>query len=164
MTYVSNLRELVGHIPLELPGTGLIVFRKDDSKLYFLLQYRSNDDSYGLLGGGIELYEPYRECANRELHEESGLFTQEENFKLQEVYAGPKHVTVHPNKDVVVHTVVVFSIDYSKCSFDDGKLDQETKALVWFDLDGIKELLAQNLVFPNNAPILEDLVDGNFHF
>lgn len=164
MAYVSKLRKLVGHMPLQLPGTGLIVFRKVDSKYYFLLQYRSKDNSYGLLGGGIEPLETYRECANRELHEESGLFSQEKNFKLQEVYAGPRHVTVHPNKDVVLHTVVVYTVDYSKCSLDDIKLDQETQYLAWFDLDEIKELLAQNLIFPNNAPILEDLIDGNFHF
>ena len=164
MTYVQNLRKLVGHMPLELPGTGLIIFKKCGDKLYYLLQHRTDNGKFGLLGGGIELHETYRHCANRELYEESGLFTQEEEFKLQDVYAGERHITIHPNGDEVHHTVVVFSIDYYKCSYDTGELDNESKGVVWCDEDTIKELLAQNKVFPNNAPILEDLIDGKFHF
>ena len=163
MTYARKLRELVGHMPLELPGTGIIIYRKEGKNTFFLLQHRADNDLYGLLGGGIELNESYRECANRELYEESGLFAQEEDFVLQEVYAGKKHITVYPNGDVVHHTVVVFSIDYSMCSCERGGLDQETKELAWFDSEEIKELLAQNKVFPNNAPILEDLIEGMFH-
>ena len=161
--YTKTLRELVGHIPLELPGTGLIIYRKEGEKVFFLLQHRSDNDLYGLLGGGIELFETYRECANRELYEESGLFSDEKDFVLQEVYAGKRHITIYPNGDEVHHTVVVFAIDYSKCSCDKGAVDQESKEVVWFDVAGIEELLARNLVFPNNAPILEDLVDEKFN-
>lgn len=164
MSYISELRKLVGNIPLELPGTGIIVVKKVASCTYFLLQKRSDTEQYGLLGGGIELEETYRECAVRELFEEAGLVASEESFKLQEVYAGRNHVTVRPNGEIVYHTVVVYSVDFNLCTKVDVVLDQETKELKWLCKEELKDLLENNLVFPNNAPILEDIIEGRFSF
>ena len=164
MSYISELRKLVGNIPLELPGTGIIVVKKVASCTYFLLQKRSDTEQYGLLGGGIELEETYRECAVRELFEEAGLVASEESFKLQEVYAGKRHVTVKPNGEIVYHTVVVYSVDFNLCTKVDVVLDQETKELKWLCKEELKDLLENNLVFPNNAPILEDIIEGRFSF
>ena len=164
MSYIKELRKLVGNMPLELPGTGIIVYERSCLKTTFLLQERSDFNKFGLIGGGIELDETYRQCAARELYEESGLIASEDSFTLQEVYAGPKHVTVRPNGEIVYHTIVVFSLDIHLCTKTDAELDQETKRLQWFDKEGINHLLKNNLVFPSNAPILEDIVEGKFSF
>ena len=72
MSYVSEMRALVGHRPLQLPGTGLIIYRtRADGKTEVLLQTRNDNGKIGLLGGGIELGESYEDCAIREVHEEA---------------------------------------------------------------------------------------------
>ena len=108
MSYVSELRSMVGHFPLQLPGTGVVLWRKSvDGEIEVLLQLRQDNDKFGLLGGGIELNETYEECALREVKEESGIEFSIQDLQLRGVYAGPKHITVKPNGDVIHHTVVV---------------------------------------------------------
>lgn len=165
MDYVKTLRSLVGNFPLELPGTGIIVYKREGASTFYLLQNRLDGNGVGLLGGGIELYETYRECAVRELYEESGILAEAEYFDLLDVYAGTRHITVYPSGDVVHHTVVVFSIDYDVCSHQEEVMStNETKSLEWFDASEISYLLQEGLIFPNNAPILEDLINGKFQF
>lgn len=162
MAYVSDLRKMIGNAPLELPGTGVIVYRKDSKETKFLVQHRADNDLFGLLGGGLELCETFRQCAKRELIEEANILCDVNDFILLEAYAGKEHVTIYPNGDVVHHSVIVFSIDYDRCVHLEWNNNPETKDLKWVTLGEIQDLLAKNLVFPNNAPILEDLVEGKF--
>lgn len=163
MSYVSDLRKLVGHRPLQLPGTGVLVWRMNQNgEVEVLLQLRSDHNKWGLLGGGIELDESYEECAVRELHQESGLITSEEKLRLLKVYAGPEHVTVHPNGDIVYHTVVLYSVRYDETTIDTGaSISSETKKLGWLTLSEIRALLeggAEAAFFHNNIPIIRDIV------
>ena len=53
MSYISELRQLVGHRPLQLPGTGVLVWRMNqEDEVEILLQLRSDHNKWGLLGGG----------------------------------------------------------------------------------------------------------------
>lgn len=165
MSYVSELRELVGHRPLQLPGTGVVIWRNCDSGVEVLLQLRTDHNKWGLIGGGIELYESYPECAIRELYEEAGYRAEEKNLELLNVYAGKDHVTIHPNMDVVVHTVVVYKIKFEHTMLDENKIiSKETKSLKWMTTPQVRELLndAEKNIFHNNIPIFRDIADGKF--
>lgn len=67
MTYVSELRNLVGHRPLLLAAAGVVVV---DDLGRWLLQRRVDDGLWGLLGGALELGESFEDAARRELFEE----------------------------------------------------------------------------------------------
>ncbi len=159
MSYVSEIRKIVGHIPLQLPGSGIIVHRDNKE---FLLQLRSDHNNYGLLGGGMENGEDFKECAIRELQEEACILANRNDLMLCDVYAGKNHRTVHPNQDIVYHIVVVYKLEYKKCTQLSGQYDSETKALKWFNIEELENLLYQGMIFPNNIPIIRDVLDGRF--
>lgn len=158
--YVLYARQYIKDRPLQVPGTGVIVYRTNSQgKQEVLLQLRRDFDQYGLPGGGIEIGETYQACAVNELLQETAYIANEEDLELVNVYAGPKHVTRYPNGDIVFHTVVAFKVEADKCKKAPHMFDmKETKKIVWATIEQIKDLLKQEKVFPNNIPILEDIV------
>lgn len=158
--YVPYVRRYIKKSPIQIPGTGVLVYRTNaEGKQEILLQLRSDFDQYGVPGGGIEIGETYQQCAVNELLQETAYIVKEDDLELVNVYAGPKHVTRYPNGDIVFHTVVVFKVEATKCRKAPHKFDKnETKKLEWATIDRIKELLQEDKVFPNNIPILEDVV------
>lgn len=94
MTYVSELRDLVGHRPLLLAAAGVVVV---DEAGRWLLQRRVDDGLWGLLGGALELGESFEDAARRELFEESGLTV--ESLHRLDVYSGPEFQLTYPNGD-----------------------------------------------------------------
>ena len=159
-SYVSYVRKYVRERPLQVPGTGVLVYRTNsDGEQEVLLQLRKDFNQYGVPGGGIEIGETYEQCAVNELLQETAYIDREEDLKLVNVYAGPRHITIYPNGDVVFHTIVVFKVEASKCKKALHNFDiNETKKIVWMTMPEIEELIRENKVFPNNVPILEDIV------
>lgn len=159
-SYVPYVRKYIKKKPIQIPGTGVLVYRTNaEGKQEILLQLRSDFDQYGVPGGGIEIGETYKRCAVNELLQETAYIANEDDLELVNVYAGPKHVTRYPNGDIVFHTVVVFKVEASKCKKASHKFDKnETKELVWATIDQISNLLQEQKIFPNNVPILEDVV------
>lgn len=164
--YIKDLRKKVGCAPIEGIGTGIIVYRKTRSdETEVLLQLRTDLEQYGLFGGSIELGENYKNCAIRELLQESALLASEEDLELKDIYAGPRHVTRYPSGDIVFHTVVVYSVEYQKCYKLDREVDKkETKEFRWITVTELRRMLQENQenFFPNNIPILEDIVNKFF--
>ncbi len=159
--YVHYVRRYIGKSPIQVPGTGVIVYRTSPStgQQEVLLQLRKDFNQYGLPGDGIEIGESYQECAANELLQETAYIVKEADFQLVSVYAGPKHITRYPSGDIVFHTVVVFKVDASKCIKASHKFDKnETKKIEWMTIEQIKDLLEDGRVFSNNIPILEDVV------
>ena len=158
--YVQYVRQFVGKRPIQVPGTGVIVYRTNsDGKQEILLQLRKDFDQYGLPGGGIEIGETYQECAVNELLQETAYIADENDLELVNVYAGPKHITMYPSGDIVFHTVVVFKVEASRCKKAPHKFDKnETKKIEWITINQVRKLLQEERVFPNNVPILEDVV------
>ena len=85
MTYVAELREAVGDRPLLLPGTALIAL---DPRGRILLQRRTDDGTWGLPGGLLEIGEAPEEAVAREAREELGLELGE--IELFGVFGGPE--------------------------------------------------------------------------
>ena len=160
--YVSSLRKYIGNAPLQVPGTGVVVYRKNNQgKIEILLQLRVDCNKYGLPGGAIELGETYQECAANELQQETGLKVEPSEFKLFDVFAGAKHITRYEDtQDIVYHTVVVYMVEYEKCHKTNSTIDKsETKELKWATISEIQEFLNEKKVFPNNVPILGDIIE-----
>jgi 8-oxo-dGTP pyrophosphatase MutT (NUDIX family) len=70
MSYVRELRSLVGHRPLIIVGAGVLIFDKCDR---LLLQLRKDNQQWGLIGGSMEIGESLEETAKREAFVETGL-------------------------------------------------------------------------------------------
>ena len=73
MEYFKYLRQYVGHKPIILPGSVVIILNGQNE---ILLQKR-NDGYWGLPGGLMDLGESFEEVAKREVFEETGLVVED---------------------------------------------------------------------------------------
>ncbi|MGG2064500.1 MULTISPECIES: NUDIX hydrolase [unclassified Bacillus (in: firmicutes)] len=95
MGYVEELRKIVGHRPLILVGSVVLVLNKDGEVL--LQQRQEPYGKWGLLGGLMELGESPEETAYREVYEEAGIRVK--NLQLINVFSGAKHFVKLANGD-----------------------------------------------------------------
>ncbi len=102
MNYVKELRELVGHRPLILPGAVVIILNTQNE---VLLQHRT-DGGWGLPGGLMELGESLEETARREVKEETGLIVGE--LELLGVFSGKDYFLKVANGDELYSVTAVY--------------------------------------------------------
>ena len=103
MEYILELRRLVGHRPLLMVGTATLI---QDAANRVLMMKRSDNGSWGLPGGGVELGEEVKTAARRELHEETGLEADE--LDLFGVFSGSEFFYIYPNGDEVYGVMIVY--------------------------------------------------------
>ncbi|MEB8132676.1 NUDIX hydrolase [Mammaliicoccus sciuri] len=132
MDYISSLRDKVGHAPVILVGALVLIFNKDKQ---LLLQLRSDNESWGLPGGTMELGESFEEAATREVYEETNLEIQ--NLKFITNFSGKDYHMVYPNGDEAYTVTALFeSEEY------EGELSadiKETQNLKFFYLDKLPQ-------------------------
>lgn len=97
-----ELRKLVGHRPLILPGAVAIVLDAEDR---ILLQERS-DGGWGLPGGLMELGESLEETARREVREETGFEIGE--LELVDVFSGAEQYLKIANGDELYSVTAMY--------------------------------------------------------
>lgn len=102
MSYVKELRELVGNRPLILPGAVVIILNNQNE---VLLQHRT-DGGWGLPGGLMELGESLEETARREVKEETGLIIDE--LELIGVFSGEDYFLKVANGDELYSVTAVY--------------------------------------------------------
>ncbi len=105
MDYVKELRELVGHRPLILPGAVVLIL---NDKNELLLQHRS-DGGWGLPGGLMELGESMEETARREVKEETNLTIG--SLKLLGIFSGEEYYLKVANGDEFYSVTAVYTTD-----------------------------------------------------
>ncbi|AST91276.1 MULTISPECIES: NUDIX hydrolase [Sutcliffiella] len=131
MEYVMELRKLVGHRPLILPGSVVLIINEQNQ---VLLQHR-HDGGWGLPGGIMELGESLEETARREVKEETGLDIGE--LKLLGVYSGAEFYLKVSNGDELYSVTAVYQTRDVKGNIE---MDQsESKALQYFHLNNLPE-------------------------
>ncbi|MBN1955879.1 MAG: NUDIX domain-containing protein [Anaerolineae bacterium] len=101
-SHIPWLRQRVGPAPLILAGGGACV---QDEQGHVLLIRRSDDGTWGIPAGAVEIGERADRAAAREVEEETGL--QVGIQRLTGVYAGPGFLHTFPHGDQV-HVVAAF--------------------------------------------------------
>jgi 8-oxo-dGTP pyrophosphatase MutT (NUDIX family) len=105
MEYILELRKLVGHRPLLMVGTATLIV---DAANRLLMMKRSDNGSWGLPGGGVELGEELKTAAARELREEAGL--EADQLDLFGIFSGPEFFYRYPNGDEVYGLMIVYLV------------------------------------------------------
>ena len=143
MSYVRELRKLVGHRPLIVAGAAVLIF---DRLNRLLLQHRKDNQKWGLIGGSMEVGESLEETAIREAFEETSLNLDELNwFGL---FSGQELIYQLPHGDIVVNVVAVYiSRQFS------GKLKADLKEghnICFFNLNELPSDIS-----PPDTPIIK---------
>lgn len=103
MSYVRELRSLIGHRPLIVAGAAVLIFNQNNC---LLMQHRKDNQQWGLIGGSMEIGESLEETARREVLEETGLELNELNWF--DLFSGREVIYELPHGDVVVNVIAVY--------------------------------------------------------
>ena len=137
MGYIEEMRKLVGHKRIILPGCIAAIRNKDGQVLMQQRVYPHG--KWGLPGGIMELGESTQDTVRREVMEETGLKLGE--LTLFGVYSGQGYLCKAQNGDEwEVVTIVYTTNDYEG---EAAIMDDESLALEWFDLDKLPENIAR---------------------
>jgi 8-oxo-dGTP pyrophosphatase MutT (NUDIX family) len=143
MGYVQELRLLVGHRPLIVPGAAVLIF---DEQNRLLLQERKDNKCWGLIGGSMEIGESLEETARREVLEETNL--ELDDLTWFGLFSGQELIYQYPNEDILVNVVAVYIARQFK-----GKLrmdKEEAIKLCFFNLSELPQDLS-----PPDRPVIE---------
>lgn len=147
MSYISDLRKVIGHAPLMATAASCIIFDKEKG---ILLEKRSDNGQWCIPGGALELGEEPEEGLLREVKEETGLDISDPEFFTVKANI---HM-VYPNTDEVYYTDLVYIVTKYK-----GELsaDCESSELRWFKTDDLP-----GNIMPTQISYLEKFISGDF--
>lgn len=132
MGYILDLRKIegIGHRPLQMVACGVFLFDEQDR---VLLEQRTDDGTWCVPGGSMELGETPEEAARRECLEETGLLVKE--LQLYNVQSGEKCHFTYPNGDEVYAVDINFI-----CRFYEGTLKRQEEEVLQLQFFAKKEL------------------------
>ncbi|WDF49747.1 NUDIX hydrolase [Paenibacillus sp. KACC 21273] len=143
MSYITELREVVGSRPLIMAGA-TVVLMNDQQQI--LLQKRADNHCWGLPGGSMELGETLEQVAKRELEEETGLVAV--HLQLLDIFSGPELYYQYLHGDEVYNVVAAYV-----CREYSGSLQaqcSEVQELQFFDLFDLPQMIN-----PPDLPIVQ---------
>jgi 8-oxo-dGTP pyrophosphatase MutT (NUDIX family) len=146
LSYIHDLRQLIGKYPLIMVGASLLMLNQRDQ----LLMLKKNDNGrWGVPGGAMELGESLEETARRETKEEIGVDVKD--IELFGIYSGQELYYCHPNGEEVYNVSVVYLVRNFRETI---KVNcNEHSEYQYFDLRNLPKDIS-----PPIRPILRDLV------
>jgi 8-oxo-dGTP pyrophosphatase MutT (NUDIX family) len=129
MSYLLELRALVGSRPLFSVGASVVVF---DAAGRVLMQRRADTGTWGFPGGSSELGDSLEDTARRELLEETGLHADALEFVA--VLSGATFAFTYPNGDEVYNVGAVY---VARSWHGTLSMDAESLELAWFAPDAL---------------------------
>ncbi len=133
MSYILELRALVGHRPIICPGSTVLIL---DDQNRVLLQHRTDTKNWGTIGGSSELDDSLEQTAIREALEEAAITILELEFLG--MLSGKKYFFEYPNGDQIYNVgAVYFSRNWTGTPKADGIEGSEVK---FFALDKLPQL------------------------
>ena len=143
--YLKDLRSKVGHVPLVVPHSVVVVMNQNGE---ILLEERADDGYYDFPGGGIDPGETCEETAKRELLEETGLTALE--LTLFNVYSGEITHYTYTNGDEI------YGVDHIYlCTKYQGTLipqGEEVKSLKFYNFNSVPKKMSIR-----NQAIIKDI-------
>ncbi|MEQ2526686.1 NUDIX domain-containing protein [Robertmurraya yapensis] len=131
MEYYKYLRQYVGHRPIILPGSVVMII----NHLNEVLLQKRHDGTWGLPGGLMDLGESFEEVAKREVFEETGLLV--DKLRLLNVYSGSKYYLKVQNGDELYSITAVY---YTKEISGELKIDySESEEMKYFSFQNLPE-------------------------
>ena len=124
MDYILQLRQIVGHRPLVVVGAATLIV---DAAGRLLLLKRSDNNCWGIPGGGVEPGEFVEAAARREAFEETGLELGE--MTLFGVFSGPQLYYVYPNGDETYNVFITYLTRQARGAV---RLNDEHTGWGWF--------------------------------
>ena len=144
MDYIHGLRPLIGSRKIILNAATTIIIQ--DGKI--LLQRRTDNGKWGLIGGLLEMNETYQEAALREAREETGLEVRLESF----LGIFHNHDMVWSNGDAA-HVITAFFT--ASIISGEPRVDEESYELRFFAPEEMPQLFAED-----HRAALEAYFDG----
>lgn len=151
MSYVSEIRKLVGNSPLILPGSVVLIVNEMNE---LLLQHRS-DGGWGLPGGLMEQGESLEETAKRQVLKDTGFII--DNLQLLGVFSGESYDSKVVNSDEVYPVTAVYITRNITGEMKKDKDQEETGDLKYFNIDQMPDSLTEEYrgyIMPFKASIL----------
>lgn len=135
MGYIFDIRKKLGHDPIILTGSGVILVNEKNE---ILLGRRADNGYWAYPAGSMELGESFEECARRETQEESGLLCGK--LELLMLRSGKHTYYEYPNQDKVYFAGAVYiCFEYS------GEMkvqEDEVIEQAFFPIDGLPDNLS----------------------
>ena len=133
MDYIHELRKEIGSRKIILNCSGAIIIR--DGRI--LLQRRSDNGKWGLIGGLLEMNETYEEAALREVREETGLEVRLDSF----LGIFHNHHMVWNNGDAAHVISACFTASILS---GEPRIDEESYELKFFSREEMPDLFAED--------------------
>jgi 8-oxo-dGTP pyrophosphatase MutT (NUDIX family) len=147
MSYVKEMRSLVGNRPLIIAGAAVLIFDQGDN---LLLQRRQDNQQWGLIGGSMDIGESLAETAIREVKEETGLTLDQLDWF--DLFSGQEFIYEYPHGDVVVNVTAVY---ISRKYRGTIKIDEkEVSEICFFELNKLPENIS-----PPDKPIIKKYLE-----
>lgn len=141
--------------PTQKAKLGSNVILTSNGKL--LLERRSDNNTWGLVGGGVKKTETGRQAIVREVYEELGLHLKAEDFRKLAVYGDPGRIAAYRDGSIWRMVIVVYGIDLPQ--IPTMRISKESRELRFFTPEEISEIS----IAVTHEDIVQDwFVSGNY--